>query len=187
MRAKVVLTASVLAVVILAPAIYFHFKSDSPATPTPDAAPVVADANTPSAVPSILKRVSQDDHSQEGLPDPQAAPADLSPADHDTYVTERKAQLEELGSTDDPANLKIILSEMENSEPEIRQAALSASIQFGSPDAIPTLQHERDWATDPQEKVDIQKAIDFLQLPKFGSDSGAITQQSNDGSSASSN
>jgi hypothetical protein len=186
MRAKVVLSASVLAVAILAPAIYFHFKPDSPTVPTPDAPPIAVDANTPSsAVPSILKRVGQDDHSQEGLPAPQAAPENLSKAD---YITERVAQLSDLAASDDPGNLKIILSEMENSEPEIRQAALSASIQFGSPDAIPTLQHERDWATDPQEKVDIQKAIDFLQLPKFGSDdSGAITQQSNDGSTPSNN
>ena len=88
----------------------------------------------------------------------------------------------------DPTDLKTILSELENPEPEIRQTALSATIQFGSQDAIPTLQHEMEWATDPQEKVDIKKAIDFLQLPRLGEDDGAsITQQSADGSAPSNN
>jgi hypothetical protein len=173
MRAKVILSASVLALAILLPALYFHFKPDSP---PPAAAPVATDDSAPPAgLPPILKRVQN--RPQEGLPalSSNPRPSGLS---HDDYVLQRKAQLTELGMSSDPTDLKTILSELENPEPEIRQAALAASIQFGSQDAIPTLQHEMEWATDPQEKVDIKKAIDFLQLPRLGEEDGdSITQQ----------
>ena len=112
---------------------------------------------------------------QEGLPNRPSEP-NPNQVDHQTYVIQRRAELINLGASDDPANLKIILSEMENPEPELRKAALDAAVQFGSKDAIPTLQNEINWATDPQEKVDIQKAIDYLQLPSFGSGGVVSTQ-----------
>jgi hypothetical protein len=182
MRAKVIVTAAVLALAILLPAIYFHYKPDSP---PPAAVPPVAtaDDSAPPAAgpPSILKRVAQG-RPQEGLARPTEAAAGM---DRDTYIQERKVELIDLGMSDNPANLKIILSEMENPEPEIRQAALSATLDFGSKDAIPTLQNELNWATDPEEKVAILKAIEFLQLPSFGS-GGDVTQQS-DGSAPATN
>ncbi|MGP8201043.1 MAG: HEAT repeat domain-containing protein [Limisphaerales bacterium] len=163
MRAKVVLSASVLALAVLLPALYFHFKPDS----APPTAPVAADDSAPPAgLPPILKRAAKD-RSQDGLPAPSSNPSAVS---HDDYVLERKSELTELGMNNDPASLKTILSELENPEPEIRQAALSATIQFGSQDAIPVLQNEMAYATDPQEKVDIKKAIDFLELPRLGED-----------------
>lgn len=184
MRAKVVLSASVLALAVLLPALYFHFKPDSP---PPAAEPVATDDSTPPAgLPAILKRVAKD-HSQDGLP---ARPSNPNPSglSHDDYVIQRKTELTELGMNNDPDSLKTILSELENPEPEIRQAALSATIQFGSQDAVTTLQHEMEWATDPQEKVDIKKAIDFLQLPRLGEDDGSsITQQSADGAASANN
>lgn len=93
--------------------------------------------------------------------------------DHDTYVLKTRGELSELGMQNDPESLKKILSELENPEPEIRKAALTATLDFGSKDAIPTLQNELNWATDPQEKVDIQKAIDFLELPTLSNDATA--------------
>lgn len=174
MRAKVILTASLLALALLLPALYFHYKSGSP--PPAVGQQAASDDNAaPAGLPPILKRVAQG--RPEGLPARPAHPMHSSGSDHDNYVLERRAELTGLGMSDNPANLKTILSELENPEPEIRQTALSAAVSFGSKDAIPTLQNELSYATDPQEKVDIQKAIDFLQLPRFGSDdSGSITQ-----------
>jgi hypothetical protein len=174
MRAKVVIFAMVAALAILAPVIYFHFKPDSP--PAPEQ-PVTADntgtaAPTP-GVPSLLKRIQ--DRQPTALPARPVEP-DSSAVDHETYVIQRKAQLSEMGMTDDPANLKTILSELENPDQRIRQAALTATIDFGSKDAIPNLQNEMNWATDPQEKVDIKKAIEFLELPRLGDDSDSVTQ-----------
>jgi hypothetical protein len=162
------------AVAILAPAIYIRFK---PAAPPPAAAPVeqpVADTAPTAGVPHILNRVTQA-HPQEGLAAHSEKPAEM---DHDTYVLKRRAELSELGMQNDPQSLKTILSEMENPEPEIRQAALTAAIDYGSKDAIPALQNELNWTTDAQEKVEIQKAIDFLQLPAFGTEDTA--QQTSD-------
>jgi HEAT repeat protein len=184
MRAKVILSVAFLALAILLPAVYFHYKS---ARPPAVEQPVASDDTAPpAALPPILKRVVQD-RPKEGLPARPASPVSLIGSDHDKYVLERKAQLVDLGMSDNPANLKSILAEMENPEPEIRRAALSATVQFGSKDAIPVLQNEMSYATDPQEKVDIQKAIEFLQLPTFGSGGDAITRQSNDGSAPSGN
>jgi hypothetical protein len=184
MRTKVVVWATVVALAILAPVIYLHFKPDSP---LPADTTVASDDSAPpaTAIPPILKRVQS--QQREGL---SSRPTDAASSglSHDDYVLQRSAQLSELGMNNDPDSLKTILSEMENHDPDIRQAALSATIQFGSKDAIPVLQNEMAYATDPQEKVDIQKAIDFLQLPRLGSDEdSAITQQSNDGSAPSNN
>jgi hypothetical protein len=175
MRAKVILSASALALAVLLPALYFHFKSDSP-PPAVEQPVASADNAAPAGLPPILK--SAQPHAQDGLPARPSGPASLTGSAHDDYVLERKAQLVDMGMSDNPANLKTILSELENPEPEIRQAALSAAIDFGSKDAIPVLQNEMAYATDPQEKVDIKNAIEFLQLPSFGSHSDAVTQQS---------
>jgi len=182
MRPKIVLITVVLAVAILAPAIYFHFKPASAPAPTPTEQPTTDNTVAPAAgVPQILKRVGGP-RAQEGLEAPPAPPQEM---DHETYVLHRRAELAELGMNNDPESLRIILSEMENPDPEIRKAALNASVDFGSKDAIPALQNELNWATDPQEKVDIQKAIDFLQLPSFGSDDTA--QQSSDSTAPATN
>ena len=177
MRAKIVLPASVLALAVLLPALYFHYKSSSP----PPAVEAVASDDSTNAVPSgfppILKRASK------GAQDQGAGVAEQENNDdpamtHEEQVTKRKSDLYELGMSQDPAALKSILAEMHNPDPDIRKAALTATLDLGSPDAIPALQNELAWATDLQEKLDIQKAIEFLQLPQFGSD--AITQQPND-------
>ena len=181
MRPKIVLSAALLAVAILAPALYFHFKPASAPAPAPADQPT-ADAAAPAeAVPQILKRVAGP-RPQAGMLAPQAPPEGV---DHETYVMHRRAELAELGMHNDPESLRVILSEMENPDAEIRKAALNASVDFGSKDAIPSLQNELNWATDPQEKIDIQKAIDFLQLPSFGSDDTA--QQSSDNSAPTAN
>jgi len=177
MRAKVVISASLLALVILVPAIYIRFKpaSPPPATEQPAEAAATESAPAPASSHSILKRVTQARPQDDLLP---------RPFQFATDPDEARAQLVELGTSGEPANLKIILSQLENPNPEIRQAALSATIDFHSKDAIPTLQNEMNWAADPEEKVAIKKAIEFLQLPTFGS-GGDVT--SNDPSNPAAN
>lgn len=185
MRAKVLISALAIGIVVVAPAIYFHYKpTESASAPARQAAVDDTPAAPSQAVPPILKRASSgaqaatdgvkiEDNSDSALP-------------HDEYVIKRKSDLYDMGMGKDPASLKVILAEMHNADPEIRQAALSAVIDFGSQDAIPALQNELSWASDLQEKVEIQKAIDFLQLPHLGQDGGSITQSS-DGSAPVSN
>ena len=183
MRAKVVLSASGLALLILAPAIYFHLAPSSPPPDQSAPAPVAAadQASTPPAPRHHLTIGPA--NGGEGVPAPDAA-ADLSASDHADYALTRRGELTQMGMSDDPSDLKTILSELNNKDPDIRQAALSATIQFGSKDAIPALQNEIAWTEDPQEKVDLQKAIKYLQLPSFQefktSLAGAATQQSSE-------
>jgi hypothetical protein len=173
MRAKVILCACALALGVLLPAVYFRFKSD---TPAPVPAPAVAEdtSSSPEGLPSILKRVTP---KSEGTLARSSGPARPSGLSHEEYVLQRRAELSELGMNNDPDSLKTILSELENPDAEIRQAALTATLDFGSKDAIPSLQNEMAYATDPQEKVDLQKAIDFLELPRLGEDDSGSTAQ----------
>jgi HEAT repeat protein len=89
----------------------------------------------------------------------------LNAPDHGDYVQERKAELLDLTTSSDPSALPAILSALNNQDPEIRQTALSAVMQVGNKDALPALKNQLAWAEDPREKVAIQDAIDFLQLP----------------------
>jgi len=86
---------------------------------------------------------------------------------HAKYVHETIERLVSLQMNDDPASLAAILAEMKNSDKAIRDAALKATIQFNDRSAIPALQKIADETTDPYEKVDILKAIDYLKLPSF--------------------
>ncbi len=67
----------------------------------------------------------------------------------------------------DAASLATLLAGMTNAEPLIRKAALNAIIQFNDRSAIPELQKIADATSDPFEKVDILKAIDYIKLPSF--------------------
>jgi len=150
---------------IIAAAAYYRF---SPAPPNPSAIPVAvtADHNADSA-PVVLAPVSRAPFFRPPAASTAVADrrADLNAPDHADYVQERKAELLDLTTSRDPSALPAILSELNNQDPEIRQAALSAVVQAGNKDAIPALQNQIASADDPREKVAIQDAIDFLQLP----------------------
>jgi HEAT repeat protein len=171
MRIKIILPAFALAGAILVLA--FYYRS------TPATEPTAANASQPpvagpsvSAVPSafpngmtshaIIPAASRrDDFANFNDPAPPPGP---------DYALQRTAELNQLAASDDPANLQAILSELGNPDPAIRKAALRATVDFGSTDAIPALSNAMAAADDPQEKVDILKAINFLQLPRFQPD-----------------
>jgi hypothetical protein len=95
----------------------------------------------------------------------EVATDDSANADYEVYVINRTTELENLGMTDDPNSLATIESEFDNRDPRIQKAAVAAAVQFGSRDAIPALQDAYRHFDDPGQKVNIQKAIDFLELP----------------------
>jgi hypothetical protein len=111
MRAKVVLSASGLALLILVPAIYFHLAPSSPPPDQSAPAPVAAadQASTPPAPRHHLTIGPA--NGGEGVPAPDAA-ADLSASDHANYVVTRRGELTQMGMSDDPSDLKTILSEL---------------------------------------------------------------------------
>jgi len=76
-------------------------------------------------------------------------------------------ELLDLGMEDDSKSLQTILSELSNANPEIRSAAVEATIQFGSQDAIPELENAMLWAENSEQRKEIANAIEFLKLPKL--------------------
>ncbi len=90
-----------------------------------------------------------------------------TPLSHEEFVEKRTAELMDLGMNDDAGSLSIIVSELENADPEIQKAAVEATKQFGSTDAISSLTAAADRARSPQEKAMFQEAIEFLKLPSL--------------------
>jgi hypothetical protein len=84
---------------------------------------------------------------------------------HEAYVTARISELIDLGMDDQRSSLDTILSELNNREPRIREAAVEAAIQFGSRDAIPVLIDAAAQTDDPKEKTALLDAAEFLKLP----------------------
>lgn len=76
-------------------------------------------------------------------------------------------QFVSLQMNSDAASLATLLAGLTNAEPQIRKAALNAVIQFNERSAVPALQKIADATSDPFEKVDILKAIDYIKLPSF--------------------
>jgi hypothetical protein len=83
------------------------------------------------------------------------------------YIEQRVGELMDLGMSDDAQALKTILSEVTNPEAEIRKAAIEASKQFGSTNAIPALQEAIANTDSIEDKQDLREAIEFLKLPSF--------------------
>jgi len=97
---------------------------------------------------------------------PSEPPAEDSPAARqEAYALNRINELLDLSTHDDRDSLNVILSELTNRDPRIRQAALEAATQFGSRDAIPSLEDAITQIDDVQEKAALAKAIEFLRAP----------------------
>jgi hypothetical protein len=114
------------------------------------------------------------------IPKPKPALSkDSNSADYEIFVANRIHELQNLAMTGDPNSLTMITSELDNRDPRIWKAALSATIQFGSQDAIPALQDAYAHTDDPQEKIGIQKAIAFLRLPSMSEIATNMNDESN--------
>jgi hypothetical protein len=180
MRTKVLLSVVLLAVLILVPAIYFYSAGDSAPRAETAAAPVAQEGGADAAAVPATKpspRTILPGRAPQPPPSTRPIAADVGAPGHQEYVLQRKADLLQMGMTDDPAALKTILSELNNQDPEIRKTALTAAVDFGSKDAIPALKNQLDLTDDFREKMEIQKAIDFLELPPARPETSAISQQ----------
>ena len=89
----------------------------------------------------------------------------MTPEEKEAFIEAETGRLQDLSTQDDPTSLSAILSDLNNPEKEIRLAAIEATKQFGSKDAIPTLQAEVANVTDTDEKIALLEAADFLSLP----------------------
>ncbi len=101
----------------------------------------------------------------EILPVTPAPPVAVTPEPPD--IESRITGLAALAMNNDADSLKLILASLTDPDPQIRAAALEAAVQFDSPAAIPALQSALAEVELPQEKVNVQAAIDYLNLPSF--------------------
>jgi hypothetical protein len=113
------------------------------------AKPVATFANAP-----VVKTISH-----------AAADTNALAEEHEAYVQAEIDKLTELQANDDADSMHAILSQLTNSDKDIRAAAVESIIQFGSRDAIPVLKDLATRTEDPGEKKDLLDAADFLALP----------------------
>jgi hypothetical protein len=83
------------------------------------------------------------------------------------YIKNHVAELQELQTKDDAQSLQAILCDLTNSVKTIREAAIDATTQFGSRDAIPVLKDLAARTQAPDEKAELLDAADFLALPSL--------------------
>jgi len=77
-------------------------------------------AATESASPALATRGTAGEPAEPGAQTPEAM--------HEAYVAKRVGELLDLGMEEDSASLETILSEVDSSDPSIRQAALEAAV-----------------------------------------------------------
>jgi hypothetical protein len=171
MRPKVLLPVIASSAILLALLYLFppgmHRPAD--AAPAPADAAEKADSQTPDAPvdkasPPVNAPVRATIPGQNAL-DSNPVDAARTAQQHEARVNERIAQLQDLAMNNDPGSLNTILSALGDPDAPVRKAAVEAAIQFGSQDAIPALQDAAAQTEDPQEKIDLLKAVEFLKIP----------------------
>jgi hypothetical protein len=159
-RPKFVFTILLLALLVLGGVFLLKQHWGNAATPPPvnesmTPAPVVSVAPPPAPVPVPAAPVSTN------------AP---TPEQRQAAIDAETDRLQQWSMDNDPASLSNILADLTNSEKEIRDAAIEATKQFGSTNAIPTLKAVAANTTDPDEQIALLEAANFLSLPSVNFD-----------------
>jgi hypothetical protein len=129
------------------------------------AAPQADDRSSPAVPTRITETRPTRPAAPSDLPAPQLSPFAGDPADHREWIDERREALMNLSWMEDKASLDAILAELWNPDPQIREGALKATVNFSSRDAIPRLEAAALRAEDPAEKKQLEEAAEFLKLP----------------------
>jgi HEAT repeat protein len=167
MRPKILLSVLPVAFALLALLALFR---PEPHKITPD--PAVTDAPSQSR-PSGAEVAASEPSAAVSAKSPHAIapalPSTLAKEQRpdDESISKRAEELSRLAMQSDPGSLATILSALDDPEPQIRSAALQASIQFGSRDAIPKLAEEAANAEDPQTRRAFEQAVEYLKLPSL--------------------
>ena len=131
--------------------------------PSPAVVPIAITATKPDASTAPITNVPPP------APTVAAAPvADkLTPEQRQAAIDAETDRLQQWSMNDDSASLSSILADLTNPEKAIREAAIEAAQQFGSTNAIPTLNAAAANTTDPEEKAALLEAAHFLSLPSI--------------------
>ena len=150
MRPKVVIALLVLALLVLGGAFLLKQQATNASKPAEVAPAPAITSVVPAPVPAPAA--------------PVVVKKTVTPEEREVAVNAEKDRLLEWERNDDPQSLSNILTDLTNPEKEIRVAAIEATKQFGSKDAIPTLQQLAQNTDDAGEKTALLEAADFLSL-----------------------
>ncbi len=170
MRPKFVIALFLIAGIFSGGAIYLKHRFAPAATPVATEAVAV-----PAPEPPQKNAVAD----LPPLPLPASVPAPVPVLSPEQQLAAMDAEIERLrvaGLSDDPADLAIILTNLNNPEKEIREAALNAAMQYGSTNAIPALLTAATNAVDPKEKIELTEAAEFIALPSLAFNTNAVPQ-----------
>jgi hypothetical protein len=131
----------------------------TPSSQEPPAVAPPAAGNSPVVIPSTEQALKQPTSPVQSPPTAVVAATD--PAE----IENRKALLLDYAWETDPKFLRLILADLNHPGPEVRATAREAAKHFGSRDAIPALEAQLAATEDLKEKVALQEAVEFLQLP----------------------
>jgi hypothetical protein len=162
-RAKIIIPVLAVAsiVVFLAIALPFGPSTQPQPSPVPE-----APATSVSANPSTpVRPVSEHRPVAPAVIQPRTQPESGGEEQRSEAARERAAKLQQIGSTRDADSLNTVSSELNDADASVRRAAVAAAVEIGDRGIIPALQQAMEGDLEPQEKVKIQQAINFLQLP----------------------
>lgn len=157
----VILTAAVL--IITREAGAPANKQSSSVSPTPQKSaspPEKKPVSKPPRRPSSTSRIGLAE-----LPPPVLSPFLSGAAGSEEWIAGRITELNRLAWFDDSDSLAKILAELRNPLPEVRSAALAATLAFSSRESIPYLEMIARETRDPQELKAITDAVEHLKLP----------------------
>lgn len=165
--------------ILLLAGVVIRLRTEAPENATGPAQPptsrkssVTADTREPAAHRPPAPALSID--KLPDLPAPILPPNPTDSTANQEWIATRIDELDDLAWFDDPDSLGKILTELRNPLPEIRAAALEATRDFGSRDAIPYLEAISRDSKDPLEQKAIQELIEHLNLPTLLEQSDSI-------------
>lgn len=164
MRPKFVFTLLIFTSVILSAA--FYWKRHSQISVWTPVRPVTVQPAASIAMSAPIANTAHQPRQKE-ITDaaPSASTNFLTPEQRQAVINSEVERLQQLAMSDAPASLKAILADLISPEKEIRNAAIDATENFGSQDAIPALKAAANASDDIPEKIALLEAAQFLSLP----------------------
>jgi hypothetical protein len=158
MRPKIYLP--VLGVLVLSVALLW--KSALP-KPEPEGQPDETAAGQSDVVPA--KEISAPNITKPAQVAPPSAAPVAAPIMAQKNPPVTVEELDDLAMKDDAESLKKILAALTHSDPDIREAARDAAVQFGDASAAARLRAVAANTADAEEKTELLEAAEFLELP----------------------
>src|ERR1035437_6997008 len=174
MRPKFIIVLGLLTFLVLGAALLLKRQLGNTSAP-PAAVETVASVPPPSpkiaptAPPAVSNIVVN--AAQPSAPAPAAVPAAVPVITNVVLSAEERAaeidRLQDWQMNDNAESLKHIVADLTSPEKEIREAAIEATKQFGSADAIPSLKAAADSTENIEDKIAYLEAANFLSLPSM--------------------